>query len=78
MYRSCHISPQSTASRGVSEEGPRSKSGRVFIRWLPWRRSGKAKVAEKGGIEEKDDYVVKNANGFGSDPHKEEGPVGKV
>ena len=78
LFRSCQISPQSTASRGVSEEGPGSKSGRVFVRWLPWRRSGKAKVAEKGGIEEKDDYAVKNANGFGSDPYKVEGPVGNV
>ena len=78
MFRSCQISPQSTASRGVSEEGPGSKSGRVFVRWLPWRWRGKTKVAEKGRIEEKDDYAVKNANGFGSDPHKVEGPVGNV
>ena len=78
MFRSCQISPQSAASRGVSEESPRSKRGHVFVRWLPWRRRGKAKVAEKGGIEEKDDYAVKNANGFGSDPYKVEGPVGNV
>ena len=78
MFRSCQISPQNTASRSVSEEGPGSKSGCVFVRWLPWRRSGKAKVAEKGGTEEKDDCAVKNANGFGSDPYKVEGPAGNV
>ena len=53
-------------------------SGRVFVGWLPWRRRRKAKVAEKGGTEEKDDCAAKNANGFGSDPYKEKGPVGYV
>ena len=78
MFKIRHIFPQGTASHGVSEESQGSKSGHFFVRWLPWIRSGDAKVEEKGGTEEKEDCVVNNAASFGIKSYEEKSPVGNV